>query len=181
MGVFEHRAGSGGSIGALEYVLHDDGCKLIVASSNAKDDLNTVYNVFLEGDANWREIKERLDISGNISIFNGPEIGLQHSPTVYIDKTSPTPTLRAIVKDGAPAPLPYDEFITVKPKMATADVEAGESNGVLQGMKPTGEAENSPENVNSGSSAGDANGAQPGVVQAAGGPAATNELATAQP
>ncbi|XVF82514.1 hypothetical protein PTKIN_Ptkin16aG0055300 [Pterospermum kingtungense] len=64
IGRFEHRAGSNGSIGALEYVFPGDGYKLIVAWSNAKDDLNKVYTVILRDKAKWTQIKESLDISG---------------------------------------------------------------------------------------------------------------------
>lgn len=60
VGRFEHRAGSDGSIGAVEYVFPGDAYKLIVAWSNAKDDLNKVY--FLSYPHNINNLLTFMDV-----------------------------------------------------------------------------------------------------------------------
>ncbi|XVF82515.1 hypothetical protein PTKIN_Ptkin16aG0055400 [Pterospermum kingtungense] len=134
---FVHRAGSGGSIGALEYIFPEDKYKLIIAWSNAKDDLNKVYTVILRDDANWHEIKGRLDISGHRSAFNGLKHGIPYSSKVEIHKTSPTPTLKAKVH-LAPAPLLNDADLTFADE-ENEDDDLSAGNGTPLGVARTEE------------------------------------------
>ncbi|XVF82516.1 hypothetical protein PTKIN_Ptkin16aG0055500 [Pterospermum kingtungense] len=136
---FVHRAGSGGSIGALEYIFPEDKYKLIIAWSNAKDDLNKVYTVILRDDANWHEIKERLDISGHRSIFDGEKHNIPFSSLVEIHKTSPAPTLKAKVRH-ATAPLLKDADLTFAEEENEDDnLSAGKDNGTPLGVALTEE------------------------------------------
>ncbi|MBA0880631.1 hypothetical protein Goshw_021650 [Gossypium schwendimanii] len=100
-GLFLQKANSEGSIGGLEYIFPGDEYKWVIAWSNARNDLNKVYTVILRDDADWTEIKQSLDVSGQESIFNGLNYDIPYSSVVVIDKTSPTPTVvAALLKAG---------------------------------------------------------------------------------
>ncbi|MFQ6640248.1 hypothetical protein Gotur_016738 [Gossypium turneri] len=101
---FLQKADSGGSIGGLEYVFPGDKYKWLIAWSNARNDLNKVYTVILPDDADWTEIKQSLDASGQESIFNGLNYGIPYSSIVVIDKTSPTPTMVAVLLKAGVSP-----------------------------------------------------------------------------
>ncbi|MBA0837585.1 hypothetical protein Goarm_009731 [Gossypium armourianum] len=103
IGFLLQKADSGGSIGGLEYVFPGDEYKWVIAWSNARNDLNKVYTVILRDAADWTEIKQSLDASGQESIFIGHKHGIPYSSVVVIDKTSPTPTMvAALLKAGVP-------------------------------------------------------------------------------
>ncbi|TYI29408.1 hypothetical protein ES332_A05G314700v1 [Gossypium tomentosum] len=102
-GCFLQKADSGGSIGGLEYVFPGDEYKWVIAWSNARNDLNKVYTVIHRDDVDWNEIKQSLDASGQESIFNGLNHDIPYSSVALIDKTSPTPTIVAVLlKAGVP-------------------------------------------------------------------------------
>ncbi|KAH1064486.1 hypothetical protein J1N35_029473 [Gossypium stocksii] len=106
-GYFVQKADSGGSIGGLEYVFSEAKYKWVIAWSNGRNDLNKVYTMILRDDADWTEIKQSLDASGQESIFNGLDYDIPYSSTVVIDKTSPTPKMGAVLqKAGVPLASP---------------------------------------------------------------------------
>ncbi|XVF00144.1 hypothetical protein REPUB_Repub03eG0259800 [Reevesia pubescens] len=92
---FKQDADSEGSIGAVEYVFPGDEYKWIIAWSNPKNDLNKVYTQILPHDADWIEIRENLNKSGQISIFDGYKHNVPFSSVVEIDRTRPKPTMTA--------------------------------------------------------------------------------------
>ncbi|PPS17705.1 hypothetical protein GOBAR_AA02877 [Gossypium barbadense] len=63
----------------------------------------SVYTVIHRDDVDWNEIKQSLDASGQESIFNGLNHDIPYSSVALIDKTSPTPTMVAVLlKAGVP-------------------------------------------------------------------------------